>query len=231
VLGGALCLALAPFQSYLLNGSNAPFWVPQLRPIFALYDRFYMAVGLPLNVNEYYFYGRMFIFVYALALVGLAGVHSLYSGAGTGKLAERLGFWTLAAALATGLIGDALAYWGGHGDFNRVQEFGFSWVEVPSLLAIMGAAVLYGLALLRAGRVPWWSAILLTVAGPAGVPSERFIGYLPHGALLPFSLAIALLGLVLLSRNSVTTSNNVVTQYDPSLFRRGAARQHSRASR
>ncbi len=53
---------------------------------------------------------------------------------------------------------------------------------------------------LRGDAVPDWVAWLLVIAGPAAVPVVFLVGYIPHGAVLPLSLAMAVVGYFLLTQ-------------------------------
>ncbi len=52
---------------------------------------------------------------------------------------------------------------------------------------------------LRRDVVPGWAAWLLIASGPAAIPMVYLTGYIPHGAVLPFSLVVAAAGYVLLA--------------------------------
>lgn len=103
--------------------------------------------------------------------------------------------------LVIALGGDIVAYWGGSGDISEspVQGLGFTF-EMLGVLAVLIGSVLYGRVTLRGEAVPGWAAGLLVIAGPAAVPVVFLIGYIPHGAVLPFSLAMAVVGYFLLTR-------------------------------
>lgn len=196
LLGGILCLALTPIQAYIWSGADAPPLVLATRPLLDQSRRLHEAVGSRLGLSDYYFYGRMFFLVYLLALAGLLGLHASQSGGGGRR--EKTWFRALLAALVAALIGDLVAYWGGT-DLGDLQGLGFT-LEVLALLAVLVSSAFYGRATLRSNVVPRWSAWLLILAGPAAVLGVFVIGYVPHGAVLPFSLAMAVVGFFLLVR-------------------------------
>ena len=103
--------------------------------------------------------------------------------------------------LVLALVGDVVAYWGGSGDISQspVQGLGFTF-EMLAVLAMLIGSVLYGRVTLRGDAVPDWVAWLLVIAGPAGVPVVFLVGYIPHGAVLPLSLAMAVVGYFLLTQ-------------------------------
>ena len=196
LVGGILCLVLTPIQAYIWSGADAPPLVLASRPLLDQSRRLHEAVGPRLGLSDYYFYGRMFCLVYLLAMPGLIGLHARQArGGGRG---EKAWFRALLAALVAALIGDVVAYWGGT-DLGDLQGLGFT-LEVLALLAVLVSSGFYGRATLRSHVVPRWSTWLLILAGPAAVLGVFVTGYVPHGAVLPFSLAVAVVGFFLLAR-------------------------------
>lgn len=63
-----------------------------------------------------------------------------------------------------------------------------------AVLTVLIGSVLYGRVTLRTDAVPRWVAWLLVIAGAAAVPVLSLANYIPHGAMLPFSLAMAVAG-------------------------------------
>ena len=195
VLGGILCLVLTPIQSHIWSGADAPPLILAARPLLNQSRRLHEAVGPRLGLTDYYFYGRMFFLVYLLAAAGLLGLHARQSRGGGRR--EQAWFRVLLAALVAALIGDILAYWGGT-DLGILQGLGFM-LEGLALLAVLVSSAFYGRVTLRTNVVPRWSAWLLILAGPAAVLGAFLTGYVPHGAVLPFSSAVAIVGLFLLA--------------------------------
>lgn len=103
--------------------------------------------------------------------------------------------------LVLALGGDIVAYWGGSGDISEspVQGLGFTF-EMLAVLAVLIGSMIYGRVTLRGDAVPGWAAWLLVIAGPAAVPVVFLTNYIPHGAVLPFSLAMVSVGYFLLRR-------------------------------
>jgi hypothetical protein len=99
------------------------------------------------------------------------------------------------------LSGDIVAYWGGSGDISEspVQGLGFT-IEMLAVLVVLIGSVFYGRITLHVGSVPGLAAWMLMLAGPFAVPGVFLTGYIPHGAVLPFSLAIAVTGYFLSAR-------------------------------
>ena len=198
LLGGPLCLLLTPIQAAIFSGSDSPPLVLAARPLLDLATRIHGTFGPRLGLDEYYFYGRMFFLVYLAAIAGLAGVHALQPG---GVPRERLWFRVVLGGLSLALVGDVVAYWGGSGDISEspVQGLGFTF-EMLAVLAVLIGSVFYGGVTLRGNTIPKWAAWLLVIAGPAAIPTVFLTKYIPHGAVLPLSLAMSVVGCFLLTR-------------------------------
>ena len=125
------------------------------------------------------------------------GLHALQAGR---ERRERTWFRVVLAGLVLALVGDVVAYWGGSGDISQspVQGLGFTF-EMLAVLAMLIGSVLYGRVTLRGDAVPDWVAWLLVIAGPAAVPVVFLVNYIQHGAVLPHSLAMAVVGYFLLT--------------------------------
>ncbi len=198
LLGGLLCLLLTPIQASIFSGADSPPLVLAARPLLGLADRIHGTLGPRLGLDKYYFYGRMFFLVYLAAIAGLVGLHALQAGR---ERRERLWFRVVLAGLVLALLGDVVAYWGGSGDISEspVQGLGFTF-EMLAVLAVLIGSVFYGRVTLRADAVPKWVAWLLTIAGPAAILVVFLVNYIPHGAVLPFSLVFAIVGYFLLTQ-------------------------------
>ncbi len=198
LLGGLLCLLLTPIQASIFSGPDSPPLVLAARPLLDLADRIHDTLGPRLGLDEYYFYGRMFFLVYLAAIAGLVGVHALQSRV---VPRERLWFRVVLGGLSLALVGDVVAYWGGSGDISEspVQGLGFTF-EMLAVLVVLIGSVFYGRVTLRGNAVPNWAAWPLLIAGPAAIPAVFLTNYIPHGAVLPLSLAMAVVGYFLLVR-------------------------------
>jgi hypothetical protein len=94
LLGGLLCVALTPIQTFIWSREASPAWVLAIRPLLDRYLAIYERVGASLGLSDYYFFGRMFFLVYLLVLLPLLAVHAGQSGRGV-RL-ESVGFrWSL----------------------------------------------------------------------------------------------------------------------------------------
>jgi len=198
LLEGLLCLVLTPIQASIFSGADASPFVLASEPLLDLAGMVHGAFGPRLGLDEYYFYGRMFFLVYLGAIAGLAGLHALQSGV---VRREKLWFRVVLVGLVGALLGDVVAYWGGSGDISEspAQGLGFTF-ETLAVLAVLIGSVLYGGATLGGDAVPRWAAWVLVISGPAAVPAVLLTGYIPHGAVLPFSLAMAMVGCFRLTR-------------------------------
>ncbi len=197
ILGGILCLVLTPIQAHIWAGADSPPLVLAARPLLNLSGTIFGRFGPRFGLEAYYFYGRMFFLVYVSALAGLMGLHALQRAR---ERQEGVWFRIVFLALVLALAGDIVAYWGGSGPIedSPLQGLGFT-LEMLAVLAVLTGGTLYGRTLLRGDAVPGWVAWCLIAAGPAAIPMVYLTGYIPHGALLPFSLAMAVAGYFLLA--------------------------------
>ncbi len=198
LLGGLLCVLLTPIQASIFSRADAPPLVLAAGPLLDLANRIHGTFGPRLGLDEYYLYGRMFFLVYLAVIAGLVGLHALQS---RGVPRERLWFRVVLGGLSLALVGDVVAYWGGSGDISEspVQGLGFTF-EMLAVLVVLIGSVFYGRITLRGNVVPTWAAWLLVIAGPAAIPVVFLTNYIPHGAVLPLSLAMAVVGYFLLTR-------------------------------
>ncbi len=195
LLGGILCLLLTPIQASIWDTTGRAPLVRASGPLPDLTGRLHGALAP--GLDAYYFYGRMFPLVYVGAIAGLVGLHALQSGATPW---ERTWFRVLLVGLLLALLGDIGAYWGGSGNISAslFQGAAFSF-EMLAVLVVLVSSVFYGVVTLRANAVPRWVAWLLVIAGPAAVLGVLLTGYIPHGAILPLSLALAVAGCFLVA--------------------------------
>ncbi len=198
LLGGLLCVLLTPIQASIFSGADTPPLVLAAGPLLDLANRIHGTFGSRLDLDAYYLYGRMFFLVYLGVVAGLVVLHALQS---RGVPRERLWFRVVLGGLSLALVGDVVAYWGGSGDISDspAQGLGFTF-EMLAVLVVLIGSVFYGRVTLRGSVVPNWAAWLLVIAGPAAIPVVLLTKYIPHGAVLPLSLAMAVVGYFLLTR-------------------------------
>ena len=180
VLGIAVALLLVPIQQYSfdeLTGGKLPYAPDSWCDAYVgVHDR----LGEPLGLSPYYFWGH---FAFLMYVAGFVGARALPRG--QARLA-RLGRGLLVVALAVGLVGDLLAYWGGtdQSDFTMVSSIGFGLIEIPALLLTVVGMVVYGLGLLRERGVRCWPGWVLVAGGALALPGAFVITYVPHGVLV-----------------------------------------------
>ena len=104
MLGGVLCVLLSPIQAWVFSGDESPPVVLAARPLLDAADRLHAAFGPDLNLDAYYFYGRMFFLVYLAAIVGLVGLHTLTHGmedeSECGSASSSEGWWSRSPAMS-----------------------------------------------------------------------------------------------------------------------------------
>jgi uncharacterized membrane protein YhfC len=103
-------------------------------------------------------------------------------------------------------IGDVLAYWGGSGDeLSMLTVIGFGFVELPALLLLVLAMVVYGVGLARERIKPPVVAWSLIAGGTLPIPVSLYlVTYVPHGILLTVlaALSVALTDVTIIDRPS-----------------------------
>jgi hypothetical protein len=135
--------------------------------------------------------GREDVVLYIIALfftaVGLVGLHSLQRE--SFGLLGKASFYLTLVVIAGRMLG-AVVYLAG----STVLE-STSW---PATLSMLVGLVLYGVATLRAGVLPRWYGLVLTVSMPVSLPLSVF------GTAL-FGLFLVVLGYALWSRRGAAT--------------------------
>lgn len=187
LLAALWCLVLAPIQSADSAAGYAgpkPLIVVAMAPVVEAGAAIYAAVGRGLG-SPYEFWGRLFPPVY----IGVAaGLVVLRRRAGSSLAVRRAAALAIAAA-CIGAITDAGAYWSYGTPLQPILWSGGFAVELLAM-AVLGLAILWvAFALVRAGR-PLQGAILATGLALV-VPSMLAVEYMPHGAMLPVSFAVA----------------------------------------
>lgn len=150
------------------------------------YEWVYAGVGEPPGLSEYYFWGK---FAFLMYVAGFIAVRALPRGSTRGA---RIGWWMLAAGMVAGLVGDLLGYWGGTGEeLTELTGIGFVLLELPSLLLMTVGLGVAGVGLRHdlASGAGW-----AMLGGALAIPGFTFlfIGYLPHGVLVPVLATLCL---------------------------------------
>jgi hypothetical protein len=181
--GALLCLLLAPIQSATWNFPY-PLFVIVLWPIVEVGSAIHSAVAAPFGISPYDFWGRFFFLVYlAMLPAALAlGPNSRESRVG------RLGFRLLVGGLLVALVADVAAYWSHGTALDVLWSAGFG-VELLGLLAILVGMTLLGVdESMRGTRLAGMAVI---IGALLAVPATFFVGYIPHGPVLPLTIALA----------------------------------------
>ena len=134
----------------------------------------------------YELYGRVYNLVYLLILPAVVGLHHLHRATDSPK--ETRAFRVLVTGLIATSIGVAGDYW--------LNGLGFP-IEVLGLLAVIVGTTLYGVATLRSGVLPAWSAWLLVAGGPGALAGMALIGHIPSGPTFLFAVSWLAMGVLL----------------------------------
>jgi hypothetical protein len=192
------CAILAPVQSLIWNGANAPSWISAMTPVHDAARLLYDAASSP-GDQPYDFFGRLFLPVYAGAFFGFARARLSALGR-IGRMLRALVLF----ALAAGLAGDFIAYWLAGRSNDALRAIGFWWIEVPSLgVAIIGVATL-GIVALRAGARSAGASLAATPVVALGTTAA--LQYMPHGPMLALALAAVLVQAVRVGEATVEIS-------------------------
>jgi hypothetical protein len=175
-------LLAAPMEaSFSGTGPTAMPYVPD--GLVGAYDSVYGAVGEPIGLTPYYFWGKGAFLMYVAGLVVASALPAALS-----SRRSRVGRRVLLGAFAVGLVGDLLGYWSGWGstEMGTLTSIGFVALEMPAMLAMLVGCVVLGLGFRADGVLPLWVPWLL-VAVVVLVPAFNLlvIGYAPHGVLVP----------------------------------------------
>jgi hypothetical protein len=128
----------------------------------------------------------LLILALLLTAAGLVGLHAL-QGERHGLLG-RVGFYLALPSLVVRALGAAAFLLG---------SSALEWVSLPGTIGMLLGFVAYGLATLRAGVLPRWYGLALTVSVPVSLPLAVY------GTAL-FGLILMVLGLALWSRKGET---------------------------
>ncbi len=187
VAAALLCTLLAPIQSMIWNGTEAPSWILQLAPLFG--DAVASSTSPVDQPSAIYFtFGRLLLLSYAGLLA------SLWWTPIDSPKALRRGF---GIALGIAFFGDGLAYGLSEWFGPALRGLGFWKIEVPALAAALLLGTAIGIRCLRvngvrAKRPGRSSDLLLAFAMPLALICVAAIRYMPHGLLIPLAWGIAL---------------------------------------
>jgi hypothetical protein len=200
VLGMCVGWLLVAIQQYVWDGGTGGRLPYVPNAWYGTYEAVYERVGARWGLSAYYFWGRFALLIYLAVFIG---AWALPPGAGR---TSRVGRRALLAAVVVGLIGDVLAYWGGSGDeLSMLTVIGFGFVELPALLVLILAMVVYAVGLARERSKQPVVTCSLIAGGTLSIPVSLFlITYVPHGILLTVlaALTVALAAVTNIDRPS-----------------------------
>ncbi len=182
-----LCFFLAIIQSSIWNGAETPPWILSLTIIHAASEYIYKTVGGPLDVTDYYFFGRVFFLVYLGLFVGLKHWRK------RDLIRKTKPFRVFQAALIISLVGNTIAYWGGSWFGTEVRFIGFWLTEVPALTVACSASLVLGIQMMRHKTAPLHEAILFAGTPVLALVSTASFQYMPHGPIFGILLALLFL--------------------------------------
>lgn len=171
-----LCLFLAPAQSLIWNGAQAPQWVQAAAPMHEWLAPF-------LGAEPYRGFGRLVILVYAGFFAGL-----LYLEAAPGRAGTVLRY-IVPGSFAVAAIADVVAYWiAGLGD-PALRYRAFWLTEVPMLAICILAIAATGILRLS-GRIGARRVNIVLAATPLfAFAATAAVQYMPHGPLIGIGIA------------------------------------------
>ncbi|PJZ53602.1 hypothetical protein [Leptospira adleri] len=186
-----LTLFLTLIQSYVWNGDSFPSYLLGTRELISVFLR--IKSGISPETTDYYFFGRMTIFVHIGILLGLKELYKRdFFPIAVSKI-----FKAAIVILFIAAFGDLVAYWGGSffGEFFR--NVGFRWIEAPSILLLWFTIGYLGFKM-RVDKK--WEGNVFLLLPVLMMGSTLFFRYIPHGPLFPILLIVT--GFVLSSSSA-----------------------------
>src|SRR5919109_2075841 len=133
-LAFVICAWLTPIQTYVWNRDESPTMILEAKDLLKTYDVIYDRLT-PSGMPRYYFFGRMFFVIYALAAPCPFALRRarVIPFTRTGSIGYAMVF----GGFVIGCIGDVGAYWGGHDTqtLTTLQGIGFG-IETLAILAV-----------------------------------------------------------------------------------------------
>lgn len=176
-----LILFLTPIQSMIWNGTNSPSYLLKTQEFVSTFLR--MRIELAPATSDYYFFGRMVIFVHIGILLGLFELDRNGFFPIVSKKALRIVFVILSIAA----FGDLIAYWGGDFFGESFRTIGFRWIEAPSIFLVLFAFGYLGFKMYPEKKT---EGIVFGVLPALMIVSTLFFRYIPHGPLFPVSMIV-----------------------------------------
>ncbi|RHX91882.1 hypothetical protein [Leptospira stimsonii] len=188
-----LTLILTPIQSYIWNGESTPFYLLKMKELILVFLK--MKKEIFPETTDYYFFGRMTIFIHIGILLGLKELYK--NGFFPESLSKILRF--VAGILLLATFGDLIAYWGGSFFGESFRKIGFRWMEAPSIFLLLFAIGYLGFKMRMEKK---WEGTVFVSLPFLMIGSTLFFRYIPHGPLFPILFVVA--GFVLSSPSAST---------------------------
>ncbi len=203
MLGGVLAIILTPFATFAgwLAGPARTYpdmpWAQLVEPLVTPF------LGFGTYEEVYATYGKVFLLIYLLFMIGLVSLHARISGR-AGRLEER-GFRVALLGLVMNLIGNVADYWLGEEVLHQpLWGMSFAIGTLLGTLVYIVGSVLLGVAILRTRVLPRWSGWTLIIAPTLGIVLGLWlVRHLPSGLVMPVGLGWILLGYALWSEDSL----------------------------
>lgn len=199
VLGGVLAIILTPFATFAgwMAGPGHTYpdmmWARLIEPLVKPF------LGFGAREEVYAIYGKMFLPVYLLFMIGLVSLHACLSGR-AGR-SEIRGFRVALTGLVMNLVGNVGDYWLGKEVLHQpLWGMSFAIGTMLGTLVYVIGSVLLGISILRTTALPRWSGWTLIIAPTLGIVLGLWqVKHLPSALVLPVGLGWMLLGFVLWS--------------------------------
>lgn len=176
-----LILFLTPIQSLIWNGADSPPYLLKTQEFVSAFFR--MRIELAPQTSDYYFFGRLAIFVHVGILFGLLELDRN----GVFPAASKKALKIVLTVLSFAIFGDFIAYWGGSFLGESFKNAGFRWIEAPSIFLLLFAFGYLGFKMRLERKMEGTVFIILPFLMTA---STFFFRYVPHGPLFPISLIV-----------------------------------------
>lgn len=184
VSGTLLGIFISPIQSMIWNQAALPGWLRKIEPNIQVF--FNWKNEYAPELGDYYFFGRLTIFIYLPMLVGLWYVRRRMRQ----NLSLLRAYDTIAFLLIVALLGDVLVYWISDSMGDKIHLAGFRFIEAPALLLVCILSVFWGFRK-RSQSPGSGNFFLITSLGM--ITGTLFLRYVPHGAIVPLSLSLSVL--------------------------------------
>lgn len=199
VLSGMLAIILAPlatFAGWMAGPAHTNpdmMWARVIEPLVTPF------LGFSTREEVYATYGKAFLPIYLLFMIGLVSLRACLSG--RAARLEKIGFRITLAGLVMNLIGNIGDYWLGKEVLHQpLWGMTFAIGTLLGTLVYVTGSMLLGIAILRTSALPRWSGWTLIIAPTLGIVLGLWqVKHLPSALVLPVGLGWMLLGYALWS--------------------------------